>query len=98
MRALPVKSKSGEIYGYMIFCPACNTNHQFKVIAWPGPVWSFNGDIEYPTFRPSMLCNKDSDNPTVPRCHSYVTDGKIQYLEDCTHELKGQTIDLPEIE
>lgn len=28
-------------------------------------------------------------------CHSYVTDGKIQYLNDCSHDLKGQTIELP---
>lgn len=30
------------------------------------------------------------------RCHSYVRDGKIQFLDDCTHELKGQTIPLGE--
>ena len=30
-------------------------------------------------------------------CHSFVTDGRIQYLDDCTHELRGQTIDLPDI-
>ena len=27
-------------------------------------------------------------------CHSFVTDGKIQYLSDCTHEFAGQTIEL----
>jgi len=32
------------------------------------------------------------------RCHSFVTDGRIQFLDDCTHALKGQTVDLPEIE
>ncbi len=31
-------------------------------------------------------------------CHSYITDGKIQYLGDCTHSLKGQTIELPDID
>lgn len=29
-------------------------------------------------------------------CHSFVTDGRIQYLGDCTHALAGQTIDLPD--
>lgn len=29
-------------------------------------------------------------------CHSFITDGRIQYLGDCTHHLAGQTIDLPE--
>jgi hypothetical protein len=28
-------------------------------------------------------------------CHSYVTDGKIQFLSDCTHTLANQIIDLP---
>lgn len=30
-------------------------------------------------------------------CHSFVTNGKIQFLNDCTHDLKGQTIELPEL-
>ena len=29
-------------------------------------------------------------------CHSFVTDGRIQFLGDCTHILAGQTVDLPE--
>lgn len=32
--------------------------------------------------------------PTI--CHSFVTDGRIQFLNDCTHELAGQTVDIPE--
>lgn len=28
-------------------------------------------------------------------CHSFVTDGRIQFLGDCTHHLAGQTVDLP---
>lgn len=27
-------------------------------------------------------------------CHSFVTDGKIRYLNDCTHHLKGKTVEL----
>ena len=29
-------------------------------------------------------------------CHSFVTDGRIQFLTDCTHDLSGQTVSLPE--
>lgn len=29
-------------------------------------------------------------------CHSFVTDGRIQFLGDSTHALAGQTVDLPE--
>lgn len=28
-------------------------------------------------------------------CHSFVRDGQIQFLGDCTHELAGQTVPLP---
>ena len=31
--------------------------------------------------------------PTV--CHSFVTDGRVQFLGDCTHALANQTVDLP---
>lgn len=27
-------------------------------------------------------------------CHSFVTDGRIQFLSDCTHALAGQTVEL----
>jgi hypothetical protein len=30
------------------------------------------------------------------RCHSYVTDGRIQFLGDCTHAMAGQTVEIPE--
>jgi len=30
-------------------------------------------------------------------CHSFITDGKIQFLSDCTHHLAGQTVDLNDI-
>jgi hypothetical protein len=48
---------------------------------------------------PGCYCDKkDEDDQwfSCSRCHSYVTDGKIQFLDDCTHDLKGQTVDLPE--
>jgi hypothetical protein len=31
------------------------------------------------------------------RCHSFVRDGKIQFLSDCTHKLAGQTVDMVEV-
>lgn len=40
---------------------------------------------------------KHPDNPAPYKCgicHSFVKDGKIEYLNDCTHELRGQTIDM----
>lgn len=29
-------------------------------------------------------------------CHSFITDGQIQFLSDCTHKLAGQTVAIPE--
>ncbi len=84
-----LKRPNGEFGGYYIFCRACNTGHVFD------SRWSFNGDFENPTFSPSMLVNKDDPNR---RCHSFVKDGKIQYLDDCWHEFKGQTLDLEDVD
>lgn len=80
-----------------IECPACGCLHIFD------QRWTFNGDMNKPTFSPSMLVNGTPDmqkyiNEHNPRCHSFVKDGMIQFLSDCTHNLAGQTIELPEIE
>ena len=31
-------------------------------------------------------------------CHSFIRDGQIQFLGDCTHALAGQTVNLPSME
>lgn len=31
-------------------------------------------------------------------CHSFVTDGRIQFLGDCTHKLAGQSVDIPDFD
>ena len=30
-------------------------------------------------------------------CHLFITDGAIQYLGDCTHEMAGQTVDMEDL-
>lgn len=42
--------------------------------------------------------DEDKPNFTCYRCHSYVKDGYIQFLGDCTHKLAGQTVELPTME
>lgn len=53
-----------------------------------------------PTFKPSILVTlRWSENDASEKdevCHSFVTDGQIQFLGDCTHELAGQTVPIPE--
>lgn len=38
-----------------------------------------------------------ADHRFASCCHSFVTDGRIQFLSDCTHPLAGQTVDLPDL-
>lgn len=100
----PVGSKlSMSDDGYTLFrCPACGTAHALAV---KGPqAWGWNGDGDRPTFTPSVLVTHEAkpgaseefkEWRTERRCHSFITDGRIQFLSDCTHELAGQTVDLP---
>lgn len=86
----------------MFWCPGCDGPHAVGMRP-PGPVWAFNGNNEAPTFSPSVLSTyngKDADTPEgIPSvCHSFVTDGRIQFLGDSTHKLAGQTVDLPDWE
>lgn len=60
--------------------------------------WSFDGNLERPTLSPSLLLTYTfGDGRAQYVCHSFVRDGRIQFLGDCTHELRGQTVDLPEL-
>lgn len=82
----------------MLFeCPACDSPHVIYTEGTERPVWEWNRDMERPTFRPSILVRYPRiGTPNECICHSFITDGRIQYLDDCTHALAGQTIDLPE--
>jgi len=92
---------------YIFFCPGCRCGHWFKTTL-PEPQWTFNGDIDKPTVKASILVKSgkypeepfklDKDGKVIGYektvCHSLITDGMIQFLGDCTHELKGQTVPL----
>jgi hypothetical protein len=67
------------------------------------PNWTWNGDCEKPTVKPSILTRgggriwedgKYAENV----CHSFVNDGKVQFLGDCTHEFAGMTMDLLDVD
>ena len=96
-----ISNADGTLHGYRFDRPGCGEPH---AIPTTGPkAWGFNGDVERPTFTPSILVRSvknpwgpDFDStPTV--CHSFVTDGRIQFLGDCTHALAGQTVELADI-
>ena len=87
--------------GYYAFeCPGCGYGHGVYTKphlrdGQPQPVWNFNGDLERPTFSPSLLVN--SHDPKS-RCHLFMVAGRIQFLGDCHHALAGQTVECPEWE
>ena len=83
---------------YAFHCPGCQYGHAVTVNGKrndQGASWGWNGSMDKPTFTPSINCNADSP---PNRCHSFVTDGKIQFLSDCFHALKGQTVEIPDWE
>jgi hypothetical protein len=57
------------------------------------------GEADYEAWR-TAGCPKTNEVfehvPTV--CHSFVTNGKIQYLSDCTHELAAHIIEMVDMD
>lgn len=110
-----MKVKEHTDWGYTQYdfhCPGCGHKHTY-VVAGPGtgPRWQFNGDVNKPTFTPSLLnrwgrhADPTWQEPEDPEpsmgwsgtCHLYVTNGQIQYLGDCSHDLAGKTIEMEDI-
>lgn len=84
-------NQAGAHAGWMIFCPACQCGHLFDAR------WTFNGDLDRPTFTPSMLVHEavwPDGERSHHRCHSFVTDGVMRFLGDCTHDMAGQNVQL----
>lgn len=97
MAALSSILRSSEGGGLAFRCPGCNRVH--RIVVGQG-AWSWNGNAELPTFTPSVLVSYDGadagrDGAPPAVCHSYVTNGRIQFLGDSTHALSGQTVDIP---
>lgn len=72
--------------------PGCQMNHVIYTDpkAQPnGHHWRFNGDLDAPTFEPSINI--------VGQCHYFIRAGKIEFCGDSKHALAGQTVDLPDL-
>ena len=52
--------------------------------------WAFNGNLESPTFSPSVKHSW----PSGKQCHYFINDGRIDFCGDSTHALAGQTVPL----
>lgn len=93
-------------------CPGCGDEHRVPVQS-AATSWSWNGSVDRPTLFPSLMvraghfaphwkqgdacwCGKDYPFQCY-QCHSFIRDGKIEFLADCSHKLAGQMVDLPEV-
>ena len=54
-----------------------------------GPQWEFDGNEDEPTLSPSVLSKCKGGV-----CHSFVRNGQVEFLSDCTHEFAGKTVPL----
>lgn len=78
-------------------CPGCEGGHGVPIQGQQA--WGWNGSLERPTLTPSVLVYAHDTSPPFkpqPRCHCFVVEGKIQFLDDCTHALKGRTVEMEE--
>ncbi len=76
---------------YLHFCPACEEVHPI------GLSWTFDGNLEAPTFAPSVrhTIYPLSTTPAAPRiCHYFIRAGRIEFCGDCTHEFAGKIVPL----
>ena len=111
-----VGGADGKLVGYSFWCLGCGHAHLMRTVPHGSQAcWSFNGNVERPTFGPSLLVTwnepansgkaLDDEIAALPaggrvqmvakRCHSFIRDGNIQFLADCTHKLAGQTTPIP---
>jgi len=90
----------GKAYNDLWFwCPGCESHHCIDAARW-----TFNGDYHAPTFDPSYRTWNDPDPRAAEgskyrtgwNCHSYIRNGQIEFLPDCTHKLAGQTVPIPQ--
>ena len=56
--------------------------------------WSWNGDVDRPTVKPSIACRPSGQY----KCHVWLNDGCVQHLSDCTCGFRGETHELEDLD
>lgn len=99
--------------GYAFWCPGCKDYHQVigwqfngdfdkptfspSVLVRSGhylpehkgpECWCTSNAAKHADWEPGFECE---------HCHSFVENGMIRFLDDCSHALKGQTVPLPDL-
>jgi len=97
-----IVQRGGKPWAVDFECPGCGLGHLLPVSGWQDndgrASWGFDGNVDRPTLSPSILYRIERNPPSRSVvCHSFVRDGRIEFLSDCTHALAGKTVDLPEI-
>lgn len=91
---------------YSFYCPGCEFEHVYWTNNPGRPEWQFNGDLNNPSFTPSLLNRSGKYVPgwkphaedwtqeqidnASIQCHLYVTNGAINYCGDCSHAYSGK--------
>lgn len=70
---------------YFHWCPACDKMHRIP------DRWAFNGNLDRPTFTPSLR----HTNGQGWCCHYRLTDGVLNFCADCSHAMSGKSVPLP---
>lgn len=108
MKAAPVKIVKGigpvsceidQCTHVMIHIPSRTYPEVFPVILKGSRsgtgCWTWNGDTERPTIKPSVLTRNHDE---TFRCHSWVNDGQAVFLSDCSHAMANSTVDLLDVD
>lgn len=89
------------------YCPGCKKRH--VIVVGRSGDWTFDGNEDAPTFSPSVLAKGTIDltddqlrrlrageniGPVDLICHTFVRNGRIEFLSDCTHSLAGKTVPM----
>jgi hypothetical protein len=98
-----VHGQTQEPMGWAHWCPGCKHEHVFYIEY--GPVrWTFDGNLEQPTFKKSMLIytpeRKDDAGKVVrqqiTRCHYHLVAGWLHFCKDSPH-FAGKKMPLPDL-
>lgn len=87
-----VKLITTDVAGdYQHWCEGCKCMHQINTerANMNNARWKFDGNMEQPTFTPSVNISWENHKDEVmSRCHYTITAGMVQFHGDCTHEFK----------
>lgn len=85
----------------LFVCPGCmeimgSNGLHFLTVNSPHikPSWEYDGNVNEPTLSPSILTYGRTKDI---RCHSFLRKGVFEFLNDSTHSMAGQQIELPEL-